>query len=56
MCIMTIEIISNIIESNGKHNELFLTMSVLSTIYDLTILFNICNIAPHNKHNNPIFT
>ena len=52
MCILTPEIISNIIQSSEMHTNLFPTMYVPSTIYDLTILFDMRNTTPHKKQNN----
>ena len=52
MCILTPEIISNIIQSSNTHIENFPTLFVPSTVYDLTILFDIRDTAPHNKYND----
>jgi hypothetical protein len=49
MCILTPEIISNIIQSSETHTNLFPTMSVPSTVYDLTILFDMRSTAQHKK-------
>jgi hypothetical protein len=52
MCILTPEIISNIIQSSETHTNLFPTMSVPSTVYDSTILFDMRSTAQHKKHND----
>ena len=52
MCILTLEIISNIIQPNNTLTTFFPTMSVLSAVYNLTILFDMCDIAQHKKHND----
>ena len=52
MCILTPEIIFNIIQSSDMHTKFFHMMFVPSTVYDLTILFDIRDTAPHNKHND----
>ena len=48
ICILTSEIISNIIQSS----DLIPTMSVPSTVYNLTILFDMRSTTPHKKQNN----
>ena len=52
MCILTHEIISNVIELNKIHIELYTMMFIPSVDYDFTILFDMCDTAPHNIHND----
>ena len=52
MCILTLEIISNMIQPNNTPTTFFPTMYVPSAIYDLTILFDMRDTAQHNKHND----
>ena len=49
MCMLTPEIKSNIILSSETHTNLFPTMSVPSTVYDLTILLDMRNTTPYKK-------
>lgn len=52
MCILTPKIISNTIKPNETRTKLFPMMFVPSENYDLTILFDMRDTAPHNKHND----
>ena len=52
MCILTLEIIFNIIQPNNTPTTFFPTMYVPSAVYDLTILFDMRDTAQHNKHND----
>ena len=52
MCVLTPQIISNIIQSSETHTNIFPTMCVPSTVYDLTILFHMRNTTPHKKQND----
>ena len=49
MCMLTPEIKSNIILSSETHTNMFPTMSVPSTVYDLTILLDMRNTTPYKK-------
>ena len=46
------EIKSNIILSSETHTNLFHTISVSSTVYDLTILLDMRNTTPHKKQKD----